>query len=114
MRVSEFAKELGRSNKEILDILAAQGVTGKTHSSNVSDAEMKNVRTALEPAGTAAKKEGTAPAAPAASRKSAAESGKAPQGAGQAAQMSAGGQTAAGSGAADRRTLDVRRRTEHI
>ena len=29
MRVSEFAKELGRSNKEILDILAAQGVTGR-------------------------------------------------------------------------------------
>ena len=37
MRVSELAKELGKSSKEVLDVLQKQGYGEKTHSSNVSD-----------------------------------------------------------------------------
>ena len=55
MRISEFAKELGKSNKEVLDILAGQGVTGKTHSSNISEAEANAVKAALAPPKAAAK-----------------------------------------------------------
>ena len=36
MRVSELAKELGKSSKEVLDVLQNQGYGETAHSSNVS------------------------------------------------------------------------------
>ena len=47
MRVSELAKELGKSSKEVLDVLQKQGYGEKTHSSNVSDEQTQAVKKAL-------------------------------------------------------------------
>ena len=40
MRVSEFAKELGKSSKEVLEILQKNNFDVKSHASNVSDDQM--------------------------------------------------------------------------
>ena len=47
MRVSELAKELGKSSKEVLDVLQKQGYGEKTHSSNVSDEQTQAIKKAL-------------------------------------------------------------------
>ena len=47
MRVSELAKELGKSSKEVLDVLQKQGDGEKTHSSNVSDEQTQAIKKAL-------------------------------------------------------------------
>ena len=47
MRVSELAKELGKSSKEVLDVLQKQGYGEKTHSSNVSDEQTQAVKKAF-------------------------------------------------------------------
>ncbi|MBS5065044.1 MAG: translation initiation factor IF-2 N-terminal domain-containing protein, partial [Hungatella hathewayi] len=44
MRVSEFAKELGKSSKEVLEILQKNNFDVKSHASNVSDDQMAAVR----------------------------------------------------------------------
>lgn len=47
MRVSELAKELGRTSKEVLDILQKNHVEIKTHSSNVNEEHIQIVKRAL-------------------------------------------------------------------
>ena len=47
MRVSELAKELGKSSKEVLDVLQKQGYGEKTHSSNVSDEQTQAIKKAF-------------------------------------------------------------------
>ena len=47
MRVSEFAKEIGKSSKEVLDILQKNNVDVKSHASNVNDDQMKLVKKAV-------------------------------------------------------------------
>ena len=47
MRVSELAKELGKTSKEVLDVLQKQGYGEKTHSSNVSDEQTQAIKKAL-------------------------------------------------------------------
>ena len=47
MRVSELAKELGKTNKEIINVLQHNGIDGKTHSSNVDDAQIQIIKKAL-------------------------------------------------------------------
>ena len=49
MRVSELAKELGKTSKDVLDILQKQSQDVKTHSSNVSDDQVRMVRQGLKP-----------------------------------------------------------------
>ncbi len=44
MRVNELSRELGRTNKEVLDLLRAQGYEVKSHSSNVSGEQIDAVR----------------------------------------------------------------------
>ncbi|MCI8662059.1 MAG: translation initiation factor IF-2 [Hungatella sp.] len=50
MRVSELAKELGKTSKEILDILQKNQVSDKTHSSNISEEHIQMVKRILTPA----------------------------------------------------------------
>jgi len=59
MKVSELAKELGKSNKEIIDALGAIGVEAKAHNSSVDDASAEKVRNSL--GGAALKSETSAP-----------------------------------------------------
>ena len=40
MRVNELSRELGRTNKEVLELLRKQGYEVKSHSSNVSDEQI--------------------------------------------------------------------------
>ena len=47
MRVSELAKELGKSSKDVLDVLQKNNQDVATHSSNVSDAQIGIVKKAL-------------------------------------------------------------------
>ena len=47
MRVSELAKELGKTSKEVLDILKTNNIEGKSHSSNVTEDQTSIVRRAL-------------------------------------------------------------------
>ena len=47
MRVSELAKELGRTSKEVLDILQKNHVEIKSHSSNVNEEHIQIVKRAL-------------------------------------------------------------------
>ncbi len=47
MRVSELAKELGKTSKEILEILQKNHIEVKTHSSNVSDEHIAVVKKAV-------------------------------------------------------------------
>ena len=44
MRVSELAKELGKSSKDVLDVLQKNNQDVATHSSNVSDAQIGMVK----------------------------------------------------------------------
>ena len=44
MRVSELAKELGKSSKDVLDVLQKNNQDVTTHSSNVSDAQIGMVK----------------------------------------------------------------------
>ena len=46
MRVSELAKELGKSSKDVLDVLQKNNQDVATHSSNVSDAQIGIVKKA--------------------------------------------------------------------
>ncbi len=61
MRVNELAKELGKTSKEVLEILEKQNQDVKTHSSNVSEEQINMVKNAVS--GQAAKPaaEGEAP-----------------------------------------------------
>ncbi|MCI8516456.1 MAG: translation initiation factor IF-2 [Hungatella sp.] len=49
MRVNELAKELGKTSKEVLDILQKNHIDGKSHSSNVSEEHIAVVKKALVP-----------------------------------------------------------------
>ena len=44
MRVNELSRDLGRTNKQVLDLLRAQGYEVKSHSSNVSGEQIDAVR----------------------------------------------------------------------
>ena len=92
MRVSELAKELGKTSKEVLDILQKTNQEVKTHSSSVNDEQIGMVKRAMagqgagsartsapaqRPAASAAQK----PAAPAGSQASAAAPVQKPAGA---------------------------------
>lgn len=50
MRIRELAKELNIQNKEILEILEKQGITGKTPASNISDEEEGTIRSSYKAA----------------------------------------------------------------
>ena len=65
MRVSELAKEIGKTSKEVLDILQKENQNVKTHSSNVSEEQIKMVKQNQ--------------AAPAAKHEDAAANGEAPK-----------------------------------
>ena len=62
MRVSELAKELGKSSKEVLDVLQKQGYGEKTHSSNVSDEQTQAIKKALAAPAKAEHAQGSAEA----------------------------------------------------
>ena len=47
MRVNDLAKELGKSNKEILDILQNNHIEVKSHLSNVTDDQASVVKLSL-------------------------------------------------------------------
>ena len=44
MRVNELSRELGKTNKEVLDLLKKQGYDVKSHSSNISSEQIDAVR----------------------------------------------------------------------
>lgn len=44
IRVRDLAKELSKTNKEILDVLATKGIEGKTQASNLEDAQIQMVK----------------------------------------------------------------------
>lgn len=46
MRVNELAKELGKTSKEVLDILQRQNQDVKSHSSNISEEQIQMVKRA--------------------------------------------------------------------
>ena len=45
-----WQKELGKSSKEVLDVLQKQGYGEKTHSSNVSDEQTQAIKASAAPA----------------------------------------------------------------
>ena len=47
MRVSELAKELGKTSKEVLEILQKHGHEVKSHASNVSEEQSQLVKRAV-------------------------------------------------------------------
>ena len=59
MRVNELAKELGKTSKDVLDVLQKNHQDVTSHSSNVSDAQVSMVKKAL--GGSEHKAEGAAP-----------------------------------------------------
>ena len=59
MRVNELAKELGKTSKDVLDVLQKNHQDVTSHSSNVSDAQVSMVKKAL--GGSEQKAEGAAP-----------------------------------------------------
>ena len=61
MRVSELAKELGKSSKDVLDVLQKNNQDVATHSSNVSDAQIGIVKKALGAGASEPKADGAAP-----------------------------------------------------
>ena len=61
MRVSELAKELGKSSKDVLDVLQKNNQDVATHSSNVSDAQIGMVKKALGAGTSEPKADGAAP-----------------------------------------------------
>ena len=48
VRVYELARELGMTNKEILDLCDALGIGAKSHSSSIEDAQADRVRRKAE------------------------------------------------------------------
>ena len=44
IRVREIAKELGKNNKEIMEVLEANGVEGKTAASNLDEEHVKLIK----------------------------------------------------------------------
>ena len=49
LRINQFAKEMGVPNQEIIDLLEKRlGVTGKSHSSNLSEEQAQQLKRALE------------------------------------------------------------------
>ena len=44
MRVNELSRELGKTNKEVLDLLKKQGYDVKSHSSNINSEQIDAVR----------------------------------------------------------------------
>ena len=44
VRISELAKELGLQSKEVIEKFAQLGVTGKTHSSTVTQDQIKRLK----------------------------------------------------------------------
>jgi translation initiation factor IF-2 len=61
-RIYELAKNLKKTNKEILAALETIGITGKTHSSSIEDDDVKKIKSALvKPSGIT---KGKAPAKP--------------------------------------------------
>ena len=44
IRVRDLAKELSKTNKEILDVLATKGIEGKTQASNLEDSQIQMVK----------------------------------------------------------------------
>ena len=61
MRVSELAKELGKSSKDVLAVLQKNNQDVATHSSNVSDAQIGMVKKALGAGASEPKADGAAP-----------------------------------------------------
>ena len=61
MRVSELAKELGKSSKDVLDVLQKNNQDVATHSSIVSDAQIGIVKKALGAGASEPKADGAAP-----------------------------------------------------
>ena len=53
MRVNELAKELGKTSKEVLEILQKQNQDVKSHSSNINEDQIQMVRRAAKPAANA-------------------------------------------------------------
>lgn len=48
IRISELAKELGKSSKDVLEKLEAMGIKGKTHSSTVTQEQIKRLKDFIE------------------------------------------------------------------
>ena len=61
MRVSELAKELGKTSKDVLDVLQKNNQDVASHSSNVSETQIGLVKKALGGASEQPKTEGAAP-----------------------------------------------------
>ena len=61
MRVNELAKELGKTSKEVLDILQRQNQDVKSHSSNISEEQIQMVKRAASGKTGAVKPEGVLP-----------------------------------------------------
>ena len=55
IRISELAKELGKSSKEIIEKLDAMGIKGKTHSSTVTQEQIKRLKDFMSNGATKAK-----------------------------------------------------------
>ena len=70
MRVNELSKELGKTNKEVLEILKKNNYDVKSHASNITEEQVAAVKRAFG-AGKPAPAEKPAPQAPAASQKEA-------------------------------------------
>ena len=61
MRVNELAKELGKTSKEVLDILQRQNQDVKSHSSNISEEQIQMVKRAASGKTGVVKPEGVLP-----------------------------------------------------
>ncbi len=57
MRVNELAKELGRTSKELLEILKKHGIEGKTHSSGLTEEQSDLIRSEVASQGNETKKQ---------------------------------------------------------
>ena len=44
IRVHELARQLGRQNKEVIEVLKAQGIEVKSHMSNIDEASAANIK----------------------------------------------------------------------
>ncbi|MFR5601637.1 MAG: translation initiation factor IF-2 [Lachnospiraceae bacterium] len=81
MRVSELAKELGKTSKEVLDILQKQNYEIKSHASNVTEEQIQSVKRSVAPKQAPAPQAAPspAPAAPEAAKPAASQSEEAPK-----------------------------------
>ena len=50
MRVNELSRELGKTNKEVLDLLKKQGYDVKSHSSNINSDQIDAVKRCFQSA----------------------------------------------------------------